>query len=129
MVLSGPGWGARLWWARVPRDVPGLLSRYGRPIRYAYTERDRLDEPLSAYRTAFVPSADGSGSAEMPITARPFTAGLVTALVSRGVRFAPLTLHTGVASPRCTSRPVRSGSRCRARRRPRSRPPARAGAG
>uniref|UniRef100_A0AAU3H644 S-adenosylmethionine:tRNA ribosyltransferase-isomerase n=1 Tax=Streptomyces sp. NBC_01401 TaxID=2903854 RepID=A0AAU3H644_9ACTN len=92
----GPREGARLWWARVPRDVPGLLSRYGRPIRYAYTERD---QPLSAYRTVFaVPSPDGSGSAEMPSAARPFTAGLVAALVSRGVQFAPLTLHTGVAS-------------------------------
>lgn len=46
----GPSVGARLWWARVPRDVPGL------------------------------------------------TAGLVAALVSRGVQFAPLSLHTGVAS-------------------------------
>ncbi|MGW0786282.1 S-adenosylmethionine:tRNA ribosyltransferase-isomerase [Streptomyces sp. NPDC002913] len=92
----GPGDGSRLWWARVPGDVPGLLSRYGRPIRYAYTERD---QPLSAYRTVFaVPSPDGSGSAEMPSAARPFTAGLVAELVSRGVQFAPLTLHTGVAS-------------------------------
>ncbi|MFC8229053.1 S-adenosylmethionine:tRNA ribosyltransferase-isomerase [Streptomyces sp. NPDC057287] len=92
----GPREGARLWWARVPRDVPALLNRYGRPIRYAYTERD---QPLSAYRTVFaLPSPDGSGSAEMPSAARPFTAGLVAALVSRGVQFAPLTLHTGVAS-------------------------------
>ncbi|MFD4695319.1 S-adenosylmethionine:tRNA ribosyltransferase-isomerase [Streptomyces sp. NPDC058463] len=92
----GPSAGARLWWARVPRDVPGLLNRYGRPIRYAYTERD---QPLSAYQTVFaVPSPDGAGSAEMPSAARPFTAGLVAALVSRGVQFAPLSLHTGVAS-------------------------------
>ncbi|MDF6021918.1 S-adenosylmethionine:tRNA ribosyltransferase-isomerase [Streptomyces sp. JH34] len=92
----GPGEGARLWWARAPRDVPDLLERHGRPIRYAYTERD---QPLSAYRTVFaVPSPDGSGSAEMPSAARPFTAGLVAELVSRGVQFAPLTLHTGVAS-------------------------------
>ncbi|MFE3516636.1 S-adenosylmethionine:tRNA ribosyltransferase-isomerase [Streptomyces sp. NPDC059166] len=93
----GPEAGARLWWARAPRDVPGLLGGYGRPIRYAYTERD---QPTSAYRTVFaVPSPDGSGSAEMPSAARPFTADLVTALVSRGVLFAPLTLHTGVSSP------------------------------
>ncbi|WP_329212518.1 S-adenosylmethionine:tRNA ribosyltransferase-isomerase [Streptomyces sp. NBC_00683] len=92
----GPPAGARLWWARAPRDVPGLLGRYGRPIRYAYTERD---QPLSAYQTVFaVPSPDGAGSAEMPSAARPFTAGLVAALVSRGVQFAPLSLHTGVAS-------------------------------
>ncbi|HEY9437360.1 MAG TPA: S-adenosylmethionine:tRNA ribosyltransferase-isomerase [Streptomyces sp.] len=92
----GPAEGARLWWARVPRDVPGLLGRYGRPIRYAYTERD---QPLSAYQTVFaVPPPDGSGSAEMPSAARPFTTDLVAALVSRGVQFAPLSLHTGVAS-------------------------------
>ncbi|MFF3309810.1 S-adenosylmethionine:tRNA ribosyltransferase-isomerase [Streptomyces sp. NPDC002952] len=89
--------GTRLWWARVPEaDVPGLLRRYGRPIRYSYTERD---QPLSAYQTVFaLPSADGTGSAEMPSAARPFTPRLVAELVSRGVQFAPVTLHTGVAS-------------------------------
>ncbi|WP_405964649.1 S-adenosylmethionine:tRNA ribosyltransferase-isomerase [Streptomyces sp. NBC_00723] len=92
-----PGSG-RLWWARVSPvgAVPGLLREHGRPIRYSYTERD---QPLSIYQTVFAsPSADGSGSAEMPSAARPFTAGLVAELVSRGVLFAPITLHTGVAS-------------------------------
>ncbi|WSB12261.1 S-adenosylmethionine:tRNA ribosyltransferase-isomerase [Streptomyces cyaneofuscatus] len=92
----GPAVGARLWWARVPERVPELLRRYGRPIRYAYTERD---QPLSAYQTVFaVPAPDGRGSAEMPSAARPFTAALVAELVSRGVQFAPLSLDTGVAS-------------------------------
>ncbi|WP_405425729.1 S-adenosylmethionine:tRNA ribosyltransferase-isomerase [Streptomyces erythrochromogenes] len=89
----------RLWWARpspAPYAVAELLREHGRPIRYAYTERD---QPLSAYQTVFaVPAADGSGSAEMPSAGRPFTAELVARLVSRGVQFAPLTLHTGVAS-------------------------------
>ncbi len=89
----------RLWWARpspAPGGVPALLRAYGRPIRYAYTERD---QPVSAYQTVFaVPAADGSGSAEMPSAGRPFTAELVARLVSRGVQFAPLVLHTGVAS-------------------------------
>ncbi|MDQ0580123.1 S-adenosylmethionine:tRNA ribosyltransferase-isomerase [Streptomyces rishiriensis] len=92
-----PGSG-RLWWARVSpgEAVPGLLREHGRPIRYSYTERD---QPLSVYQTVFaLPSADGSGSAEMPSAARPFTVGLVAELVSRGVQFAPVTLHTGVAS-------------------------------
>ncbi|WP_063753379.1 S-adenosylmethionine:tRNA ribosyltransferase-isomerase [Streptomyces sp. NRRL S-87] len=76
--------------------VPALLDRYGRPIRYRYTERD---QPLSAYQTVFaLPVADGAGSAEMPSAARPFTAELVARLVSRGVQVAPLVLHTGVAS-------------------------------
>ncbi|NGO47096.1 S-adenosylmethionine:tRNA ribosyltransferase-isomerase [Streptomyces ureilyticus] len=87
----------RLWWARVSEpDVPGLLRRHGRPIRYSYTEQD---QPLSVYQTVFaLPSADGVGSAEMPSAARPFTPRLVAELVSRGVQFAPVTLHTGVAS-------------------------------
>lgn len=93
--LGGPG--GRLWWARVAAGaVPGLLREHGRAIRYSYTERD---QPLSVYQTVFaLPSADGSGSAEMPSAARPFTARLVAELVSRGVQFAPVTLHTGVAS-------------------------------
>ncbi|MEU4918625.1 S-adenosylmethionine:tRNA ribosyltransferase-isomerase [Streptomyces parvus] len=92
----GPSAGARLWWARVPEAVPELLRRYGRPVRYGYTDRD---QPLSAYRTVFaVPSPDDGGSAEMPSAARPFTVPLVAELVRRGVLFAPLSLHTGVAS-------------------------------
>lgn len=56
----------------------------------------------------------------MPSAARPFTTGPVAAPVGRGVQFAPLTPHTGVASaeaheppyperfavPRATARPV-----------------------
>ncbi|MDH6552262.1 S-adenosylmethionine:tRNA ribosyltransferase-isomerase [Streptomyces sp. SAI-041] len=87
----------RLWWARMRGgEVLGLLREHGRPVRYSYTERD---QPLSVYQTVFaLPSPDGSGSAEMPSAARPFTARLVAELVSRGVQFAPVTLHTGLAS-------------------------------
>ncbi|MFD5744837.1 S-adenosylmethionine:tRNA ribosyltransferase-isomerase [Streptomyces massasporeus] len=99
LVMEEPlsGRGERLWWARVSGPgVPVLLREYGRPIRYAYTERD---QPLSVYQTVFaLPSPDGTGSAEMPSAARPFTARLVAELVSRGVLFAPVTVHTGVAS-------------------------------
>ncbi|MFG3112687.1 S-adenosylmethionine:tRNA ribosyltransferase-isomerase [Streptomyces tendae] len=99
LVLEEPlsARGERLWWARVSGAVvPALLREHGRPIRYSYTERD---QPLSVYQTVFaLPYADGTGSAEMPSAARPFTAGLVAELVSRGVQFAPVTLHTGVAS-------------------------------
>ncbi|MEV5960045.1 S-adenosylmethionine:tRNA ribosyltransferase-isomerase [Streptomyces sp. NPDC051987] len=88
--------GERLWWARTSADVREVLREHGRPIRYSYTERD---QPLSVYQTVFaLPSADGAGSAEMPSAARPFTARLVAELVSRGVQFAPITLHTGVSS-------------------------------
>ncbi|OLB66177.1 MAG: queuosine biosynthesis protein [Actinobacteria bacterium 13_2_20CM_2_72_6] len=51
--------------------------------------------PLSAYQTVF---AREPGSAEMPSAGRPFTAELVTGLVSAGVAVAPITLHTGVSS-------------------------------
>ncbi|MFC3576041.1 S-adenosylmethionine:tRNA ribosyltransferase-isomerase [Streptomyces yaanensis] len=99
LVLEEPlsGRSGRLWWARPSdADVRGLLGRHGRPIRYSYTDRD---QPLSAYQTVFaLPSTDGAGSAEMPSAARPFTSRMVAELVSRGVWFAPVTLHTGVAS-------------------------------
>lgn len=87
---------ARLWWARPDVEVTELLARYGRPIRYGYTERD---QPPAVYQTVFArPAPDGAGSAEMPSAGRPFTARLVAELVSGGVRFAPVVLHTGVAS-------------------------------
>lgn len=91
-----PG-GVRLWWARVSgAPVLDVLRRYGRPIRYGYTDRD---QPPAAYQTVFgVGSPDGGGSAEMPSAARPFTPSLVARLVSRGVQIAPVVLHTGVAS-------------------------------
>jgi S-adenosylmethionine:tRNA ribosyltransferase-isomerase len=84
----------RLWRARV--DVPGgaeaYLARYGRPIAYGYL-RGRW--PLPMYQTVF---AREPGSAEMPSAGRPFTAELVTGLVSAGVTVAPVVLHTGVSS-------------------------------
>ncbi|MEU6280737.1 S-adenosylmethionine:tRNA ribosyltransferase-isomerase [Streptomyces sp. NPDC047028] len=99
LVLEEPlsARGDRLWWARVSgADVLRVLREHGRPIRYSYTDRD---QPLSVYQTVFaLPAPDGAGSAEMPSAARPFTARLVAELVSRGVQFAPVTLHTGVAS-------------------------------
>jgi S-adenosylmethionine:tRNA ribosyltransferase-isomerase len=84
---------SRLWRARLDRDVLGYLAGHGVPIRYGYVRRDW---PLSAYQTVF---GVEPGSAEMPSAGRPFTARLVTTLVSRGVAVAPITLHTGVASP------------------------------
>jgi S-adenosylmethionine:tRNA ribosyltransferase-isomerase len=84
----------RLSVARFELDEPlqDYLLRHGRPIRYGYVP-DRW--PLDAYQTVF---ALQPGSAEMPSAGRPFTAELVTELVSRGVLFSPITLHTGVSS-------------------------------
>jgi S-adenosylmethionine:tRNA ribosyltransferase-isomerase len=86
--------GARLWTARVILEggVEAYLARHGRAIRYSYVPRPW---PLHYYQTVF---ARQPGSAEMPSAARPFTAELVTDLVSRGIGIAPITLHAGVSS-------------------------------
>jgi S-adenosylmethionine:tRNA ribosyltransferase-isomerase len=89
----------RLWYASVDADVPSLLRRYGAPIRYGYVPRPW---PLADYQTVF---ASTPGSAEMPSAARPFSDRLVTRLVSAGIQFAPILLHTGVASPEAHERP------------------------
>ena len=84
----------RLWLATVSdgTDVRAELGKTGRPIRYAYVERDW---PLDAYQSVF---STEPGSAEMPSAGRPFTAEIITRLVARGVGVAPITLHTGVSS-------------------------------
>lgn len=93
----------RLWVADVDPGRAGttlaLLELFGAPIHYSYVPQPW---PISAYRSVFgtVP-----GSAEMPSASRPFTDRLVTRLVTSGVRFAPVLLHTGVASPEAHERP------------------------
>lgn len=89
-----PAGQARLWQARVRTEggVARFLARHGRPIRYAYVPRPW---PLPEYQTVF---AREPGSAEMPSAGRPFTAQVVTELVTRGVVLAPVLLHTGVSS-------------------------------
>ena len=76
-----------------------MLEAAGRPIRYGYVPRAW---PLDDYQTVF---AREPGSAEMPSAARPFTPELVTRLVTDGVLFAPLLLHTGVSSPEAAEPP------------------------
>jgi S-adenosylmethionine:tRNA ribosyltransferase-isomerase len=85
---------SRLWLAAIELPGPMLryLSRHGSPIRYSYVPKAW---PSEMYQTIF---ATDPGSAEMPSAGRPFTAALVTRLVSAGVQVAPLVLHTGVAS-------------------------------
>ena len=85
---------SRLWLAALELPTPETkyLERHGFPIRYRYVPEPW---PLSMYQTVF---ATEPGSAEMPSAGRPFTAELVARLVAGGVQFAPLVLHTGVAS-------------------------------
>lgn len=89
---SPTGAGNRLWRASVRGDLDRQLERNGRPIAYGYLDR-RF--PLEAYQTVF---GAHPGSAEMASAGRPFTHDLVTRLVTAGVLFAPVTLHTGVSS-------------------------------
>ncbi len=92
--LTGP-FTARLWFAglSLPEPLTAYLARCGKAIRYGYVDRDW---PIEAYQTVF---AEVPGSSEMPSAGRPFTAELVARLAARGVLLAPITLHTGVASP------------------------------
>ena len=95
VTLRRPFSAGRLWESDVDTlgmGVPGYLSAFGAPIRYSYVG---ARWPISYYQTVFGVTP---GSAEMPSAARPFTSRLVAELVSRGVQFAPVTLHTGVAS-------------------------------
>ncbi len=82
----------RLGFLRVPGGFSAAVARSGRPIRYGYLAREY---PLETYQTIFgrIP-----GSAEMPSAGRPFTPRLRAALEAKGVRFAPVLLHTGVSS-------------------------------
>ena len=91
----------RLWVARLDlgMTVADYLHQHGRPIRYSYVDRDW---PLATYQTVF---ATEPGSAEMPSAARPFTPELVARLVASGIQIAPITLHTGVASPEAHEKP------------------------
>ena len=93
LLRTAPG-SDRLWLATpaAGTDVPGTLSRFGRPIRYRYVPQDW---PLEAYQTVF---AARPGSAEMPSASRPFTDHVVARLVAAGVGLVTVTLHTGVSS-------------------------------
>jgi S-adenosylmethionine:tRNA ribosyltransferase-isomerase len=86
--------GSRLWISTL--DLPGpldeYLERHGFPIRYGYVKESW---PASYYQAVY---ATEVGSAEMPSAGRAFTPEQITRLVASGVRFAPLILHTGVAS-------------------------------
>jgi S-adenosylmethionine:tRNA ribosyltransferase-isomerase len=92
-TLLGPFDGSRrLAYAQLHGVDLAYLARHGHPIRYRHDTRER---PLADYQTVF---ARRPGSAEMPSAARPFTHELVTELVTRGIRIAPITLHAGVSS-------------------------------
>jgi S-adenosylmethionine:tRNA ribosyltransferase-isomerase len=89
-----PNGAVRLWTADLtcPGGAMAYAAEFGAPIRYDYVP-ERW--PLYMYQTMF---GMEPGSAEMPSAGRPFTANMVMRLQSKGVRVAPIILHTGVAS-------------------------------
>ncbi|HEX4790197.1 MAG TPA: S-adenosylmethionine:tRNA ribosyltransferase-isomerase [Actinospica sp.] len=93
----------RLWFARIrlPRGLSlvAYLAWHGKAIRYGYVDREW---PIEAYQTVF---ATEPGSSEMPSAARPFTPEVVAEIERRGTPIAPITLHTGVASPEAHEAP------------------------
>lgn len=91
----------RLWHANLNTPLPmeAYLDTYAAPIRYGYVKKDW---PISYYQTVY---ATETGSAEMPSAGRPFTPELITRLIAQGVIFAPLILHTGVASQEADEAP------------------------
>ncbi len=93
-LRGGPDKPVRLWLATLslPCALHRYLAEWGFPIRYGYVPRAW---PLPYYQTVY---ATEMGSAEMPSAGRAFTPELITRLAARGVQFAPLLLHTGVAS-------------------------------
>lgn len=102
VTLRAPYSAGRLWESDVDtlgRGVPAYLASFGSPVRYSYVP---ARWPLSYYQTVF---GTTPGSAEMPSASRPFTDRLVSRLVSAGVQFAPVLLHTGLASPEAHERP------------------------
>ena len=84
----------RLWVTDLDLPEPWLdyLHRWGKPIAYDYV---RGEWPLDAYQTVY---AREPGSAEMPSAGRAFSQPVLDDLAARGIGFATLTLHTGVAS-------------------------------
>jgi S-adenosylmethionine:tRNA ribosyltransferase-isomerase len=82
-------WIAELW---LPENALSYAEHFGSPIRYSYVPKSW---PIEYYQTVF---ADEPGSAEMPSAGRAFTAEMVQDLGRKGVRIAPVVLHTGVSS-------------------------------
>ena len=94
-TLLAPHHGSwRLWIAQLELGGPPLdyLARWGRPIAYPYV---RGEWPIEMYKTVY---AAEPGSAEMPSAGRAFTREVIGRLACKGIAFATLTLHTGVAS-------------------------------
>jgi len=94
VILAPYRGSARLWVARLelPSSLLPYLAAWGRPITYPYVHGSW---PIEMYQTIY---AAVPGSAEMPSAGRAFTPEILDRLSTRGVYFASIVLHAGVAS-------------------------------
>jgi len=101
-LVTGYRGSTRLWIASLdlPEAPLAYLAHHGRPIAYPYA---RGEWPLETYQTVY---ARVPGSAEMPSAGRAFTAEVLARAAARGIGFARLTLHAGVASPERDEPPI-----------------------
>lgn len=83
-----------LWEAELhlPFGLLDYLAQHAHPIKYENLDRAY---PLHYYQTYF---STHPGSSEMPSAGRGFTPELVNKLLTKGVQFAPILLHTGISS-------------------------------
>lgn len=91
----------QLWKVRFDISIliDEYLERYGEPVKYNNINKKY---PHHYYQTCF---ANEMGSAEMPSAGRAFTPQLVNQLLSRGIQFAPILLHTGISSLEVNEKP------------------------
>jgi len=91
----------QLWKVHVDIPIPleEYLSLYGEAIKYSNINKKY---PHHYYQTYF---ANEMGSAEMPSAGRAFTSRLVSQLLSKGIQFAPILLHTGISSLEANEKP------------------------
>lgn len=85
---------SRLWRVTPSHHVDRVayLTEHGRPITYRHIDGEW---PLETRQNVY---AEVPGSAEMASAGRPLSRRVLDALVARGVRVAPIVLHTGVSS-------------------------------
>ena len=81
-------------------DLEDYLAKYGKHIKYLGV--DESSYPSFYYQTSFVTEM---GSTEMPSAGRAFTPELISKLVSKGIQFAPILLHTGISSLEANEQP------------------------
>jgi S-adenosylmethionine:tRNA ribosyltransferase-isomerase len=84
----------RLWRVTPSRHVDRVayLTEHGHPITYRHVDGEW---PLETRQNVY---AEVPGSAEMASAGRPLSRRVLDGLSARGVRVAPIVLHTGVSS-------------------------------